>query len=95
MDGSSREVSIRPLSVLYVGTGGYSYANYRGFTHGLWMGPSWMDGFTVDISKPEVIREITYVDKLMCEIDCDGQIGYDMTELIVLGKYPKYGFQGY
>jgi len=56
------------------------------------MSPSWMDGFTLDITNPEVTRKITYVDKLMCQIDCDGQIGYDMTELIVLGKHPKYGF---
>ena len=95
VDGSTRKVSIRPLGVVYIGTGGYSYANYRGFTHGLWMGPSWMDGFTLDISAPEVMREITFLDELICELECDGQIGYGMTEVMVIGKYPKYGFQGY
>ncbi len=95
IDGSTREVSIRPLGVIYVGPGGYSYANYRGFTHGLWMGPSWMDGFTLDIAAPDVIREITYLDELVCELTCDNQIGYGMTEIMTLGKYLKYGFQGF
>jgi len=95
VDGLTRKVSIRPLGVIYIGTGGYSYANYRGFTHGLWMGPSWMDGFTLDISNPEVIREITQLDELICQVECDGQVGYGMVEVMLIGKYPKYGYQGY
>ena len=95
VDGSSKKVSLRPLGAVYLGPGGYSYANYRGFIHGLWMGPSWMDGFTLNIADPEVIREITYLDELVCELKCDGQTGYGMTEVMVIGKYPKYGFQGY
>lgn len=94
-DGSTREVTIRPLGVIYIGTGGYSYANYRGFTHGRWMGPSWIDGFTLDITDPKVIREATYLDELACELRCGDEIGYGMTELTVIGKYPKYGFQGW
>jgi len=42
-----------------------------------------------------VLREITYLEELVCELKCDGQIGYGMTEVMVIGKYPKYGFQGY
>ncbi len=95
MDGSRKEVSIRPLGVIYIGTGGYSYANYRGFTHGLWMGQSWMDGFTLDISDPNVVLERTYLDELICELRCGDEIGYGMTEVVVVGKYPKYGYQDY
>ncbi|MBM3132977.1 MAG: hypothetical protein FJZ95_08110 [Chloroflexi bacterium] len=94
-DGSVKEVTIRPLGVIYIGTGGYSYANYRGFTHGRWMGSSWMDGFTLDITDPNVIREATYLDELACELSCGDEIGYGMTEMTVIGKYPKYGYQGW
>lgn len=94
-DGSKREAVIRPLGVIYIGTGGYSYRNYRGFTHGLWMGPSWMDGFALDITDPEVIRDITYLDELACEVRCGDDVGYGLTELTVIGKYPKYGYQGF
>lgn len=94
-DGSVTEVELRPLGVIYIGTGGYSYANYRGFTHGLWMGSSWMDGFTLDITDPNVIKEITYLDELVCELRSGDEIGYGMTELVVVGKYPKYGYEGF
>jgi len=94
-DGSSKVARIRPLGVLYVGAGGYSYANYRGFTHGMWMGPSWMDGFSLDLTNPDVLREITYLDELVCEVRCGDEVGYGLTEVAVIGKYPKYGFEGF
>ncbi len=94
-DGSQKDVSIRPLGVLYIGTGGYSPANFRGYTHGLWMGPSWMDGFKLDITDPKIIQESTYLDELVCELRCNDEIGYGMTEAVVVGKYPKYGYEGF
>ncbi len=94
-DGSERVVSLEPLGIVYIGVGGYSPGNYRGFIHGVWKGPSWMDGFTLDISDPKVIREISYLDEIVCRLECGGEVGYGMTELIVMGKYPKYGFQGW
>jgi hypothetical protein len=95
VDGSKKQVTIRPLGVIYIGTGGYSYRNYRGFTHGMWMGPSWMDGFELDITNPEVRQEITYLDELACEVRCGDEVGYGLTEVSVMGKYPKYGFEGF
>lgn len=94
-DGSKKEVLIKPLGAIYIGTGGYSYANYRGFTHGLWMGPSWIDGFKLDLTNPDVLREITYLDELVCEVRCGNEVGYGLTEAIVIGKYPKYGYEGF
>ena len=95
VDGSKKEVSFTPLGIVYIGTGGYSYANYRGFTHGLWMGPSWMDGFTLDITDPEVIQGASFLDEMSCKLTCNGEVGYGFTEVSVFGKYPKYGFEGY
>ena len=95
VDGSTKEVSFKPLGFVYLGPGGYSYANYRGFTHGMWMGQSWMDGFTLDISDPEVIKEISYLDELVSELRCGDEIGYGLTEATVVGRNVKYGFEGF
>jgi len=95
VDGSTKKVSFSPLGIVYLGPGGYSYANYRGFTHGMWMGESWMDGFALDISDPEVIKEISYLDELVCELRCGDEIGHGMTEATVVGRNVKYGFEGF
>jgi hypothetical protein len=54
-----------------------------------------MDGFTLDISDPEVIKEISYLDELVCELRCGDEIGHGMTEATVVGKNVKYGFEGF
>ena len=94
IDGSTREVTIRPISICYQAPGGYGLP-YKGFIHGLWMGSSWMDGYRLDITDPNVMREIWgYVD-YGSEFRCGTDVGYGTTELMVVGKYPKYGYQGY
>jgi len=93
-DGTTKEVSIRPISICYQAPGGYG-GYYKGFIHGLWMGPYWIDGYKLDVTDPEVMREIWgYVD-YGSEFRCGDEVGYGTTELMVVGKYPRYGYQGY
>jgi len=94
-EGENFEVSLRPLSACYIGTGGYSRRGYRGFIHGLWMGSYYIDGFKLDLTNPEVAREASYLEDLMCELRCGDEVGYGMFEVNVSGKFPKYGFEGY
>jgi hypothetical protein len=94
IDGSSREVSIRPITICYQAPGGYG-GQYKGFIHGLWMGSDWIDGYKFDLTDPEVMREIWgYVD-YGSEFRYGDQVGYGTTELMVVGKYPRYGYHGY
>lgn len=94
IDGTTKEVSIRPLTICYQAPGGYGW-QYKGFIHGLWMGPQWIDGYKLDVTDAEVMSEIWgYVD-YGSEFRCGADLGYGTTELIVVGKYPKYGYQGY
>lgn len=94
IDGTRKEVTIRPISICYQAPGGYGWM-YKGFIHGTWMGPSWKDGYKLDVTDPEVMREIWgYVD-YGSEFRCDGAVGYGTTEIILVGKYPKYGYQSY
>jgi hypothetical protein len=92
-DGSKREISARALSPCYLKAGGMF--GYRDFTHGLWMGPSFLDGFTLDLTKPEVLHDVSFIDDVSCELSCDGERGFGIVELVVIGKYPKYGYEGY
>lgn len=94
LDGTSREVNIKPSSICYQAPGGYG-GLYKGFIHGLWMGPQWMDGYRLDVTDPEVMREIWGYCDYGSEFTCGGQVGYGTTELMVVGKYPRYGYEGY
>jgi hypothetical protein len=94
IDGTTKEVSIRPTTICYQAPGGYGGC-YKGFIHGLWMGPQWMDGYKLDLKDPEVLREIWGYCDYGSEFRCGDEIGYGTTELMVVGKYPKYGYQSY
>jgi hypothetical protein len=89
-DGSSRELSFRPLSVNYIKAGGYF--GFRGFTHGEWLGEYFMDSVELDLTDPEVIQELSFLDDVMCEIRCNDEIGYGIVEMVVVGRYPRYGY---
>lgn len=92
-DGTRRELSFRPLSVCYLKAGGYF--GFRGFTHGLWMGSDFLDGMQLELTDSNVIREVSFLDDVMCEVRCGDQVGYGIVEMVVIGKFPKYGYEGY
>jgi len=94
IDGSEREVSIRPTSICYQAPGGYG-GQYKGFIHGIWMGERWMDGYRFDLGDPKVKGEIWGYCDYGSEFRCGDEIGHGTTELMVVGKYPKYGYEGY
>ena len=94
VDGTRKEVSIRPITICYQAPGGYG-GQYKGFIHGLWMGPNWMDGYRLDVTDPEVMKEIWGYCDYGSEFVCGADVGYGTTELMVVGKYPRYGYQGY
>ena len=94
IDGTTKEVVIQPISICYQSPGGYG-GLYKGFIHGLWMGPQWMDGYKLNVTSPELMKEIWGYCDYGSEFQCDGQTGYGTTELMVVGKYPQYGYEGY
>ena len=54
-----------------------------------------MDGYKLDLTDPKVMDEVWgYVD-YGSEFSCSDEVGYGTTELMVVGRYPKYGYQGY
>jgi len=92
-DGSRFDISARPLNACYLKAGGMF--GFRNFTHGLWMGPSFLDGHKLDATDPNVLADLHFIEDVACELRCDNEIGYGIIELVIIGKYPKYGYQGY
>jgi len=92
-DRSELEVLVNPKSVCYLRPGGYF--GYEGFTHGLWMGPYFIDGLKLDLTDQNVERDISYLDDRMCEMRCGNDVGYGIIEMVIVGKYLKYGYKGY
>ena len=89
-DGSNMEVTMHPLSTVFLKCGGYF--GFRGFAHGLWLGPSFIDGLRLDITNPDTVNEASFLDDVMCELRCGDDVGYGIVELVIPGSYPKYGF---
>jgi hypothetical protein len=92
-EGPPIELSIKPLSTCHIRAGGYF--GFRGFTHGLWMGQSYCDGFKLDLADAQTFKEVSFLEDFMCEMRCGNEIGYGIVELVLIGKYPKYGYQSY
>lgn len=89
-DGRVIELAMREIHCMYLRGGGY--VGHKGFTHGLWMGPSWSDGETFDLSGDQGRNEFHGLDDTVCEYRCGGEVGYGIIENMILPPYPRYGF---
>jgi hypothetical protein len=92
-DGARTEVSVKPLNYVCLKPGGY--LPYNGWAHGQWMGSGWMEGFKLNLTDKKILEEASWLDTTSCELRCDNEIGYGVIEVVIAGKYPKYGFEGY
>ncbi len=90
-DGSKTELSgVRPITHVYFRPGGYF--PYKNFSHGLYMGPDWIDGEKIDTSDSKTAAELyTPADEDMCECRCGNEVGYGIVYIGILGQHPKYG----
>ncbi len=92
-DSSKIDITIHPLSACYLQAGGYF--GYEGFTHGLWLGENYLDGLKLDLTDPGEIKKLSFLDDVVCKATCGDRTGYGIVELVVIGRYPKYGYTGY
>lgn len=91
VDGSRREVTMRALSRVFLMCGGY-VMGFRGFTHGLWLGPSFIDGVKLDMTDINEVNEASFIDDVMCEFSCGDDVGYGIVKVVIPMSYPKHGF---
>lgn len=90
-DGRRREVALTPLRRAYL-RGGTGYGGPDPWRHGKYMGASWSDSVSYDLTDNAVTATIgpTHV---LCHMQLDsGEIGYGTFETQVFGAYPRYGF---
>ena len=41
------------------------------------------------------MAELYFIEDMACEVRCGNEVGYRIVELVLIGKYPKYGYQGH
>jgi hypothetical protein len=88
-DGHKVEISIRFLGSADFGlTTGHKLN--KGFIHGRWMGPSWIDGEKLDLTDSAVRKQIHVSHEMAVECRCGDKIGYGQLELVGWGKH-RYG----
>jgi len=87
-DGSKKEISLQAVGAVNLSRAGYGA--FEGFIHGIWLGESFLDGVKLDLTDPNIAGELFW--NTDCKFKCGNQVGYGVVELLVVGKYPKYGF---
>jgi len=92
-DGAEIEITLRPQNYCCLKAAGYF--GHNGFVHGQWMGPSWSDGYKLDLTDPAVLSDVSFFDNTSCELRCGDETGYGVFEVVNIGKYPRYGYEGY
>ena len=90
-DGRRRHVRLTPLRRAYL-RAGTGYGGPDPWRHGKYMGESWVDSVSYDLTDEMLTAQIgpTHV---LCRMEMDdGRIGYGTYETQVYGAYPRYGF---
>lgn len=88
VDGSRREVHVRPISIIYLQAAGYW--PFKGFRLGRWMGPEWIDGEKFDITNPADMKDVSEAPTFIVECRSGGQTGVGMIQFGIYGKHAKY-----
>lgn len=90
-NGERRTVTLEPLTRAYL-RGGTGYGGPDTWRHGKYMGESWVDSITFDLSDEEVTKIIGPTHVVCKMVRDDGEVGYGTFETQVYGAYPRYGF---
>ena len=92
-DGSSRTITVKALHDFWPGLAGYD--NFRGYASGMWKGETWSDSFSVDLSDAEQMRQVGMLTETFAEFRDGDRVGYGLVEMVFMGAYPRYGYQGW
>ena len=81
-------ISFNVITAIFIHAAGYW--PYKGFKLGAWMGEKWMDVEKVDISNPEVFRQMEEAPLFMVECQCGDEKGTGMIQFGVHGNHYMY-----
>ena len=90
-DGTRRHVGLTPLCRAYL-RAGTGYGGPDPWRHGKYMGESWVDSVSYDLTD-EALTAMIGPTHVLCRMDMDdGRVGFGTFETQVYGAYPRYGF---
>jgi hypothetical protein len=89
--GAERELSLTPLSLLYMAGAGYAYQSDL-WRHGQYHGELAVEGEIWDLGDSALRAKLAGQTETACRVEMDGQVGYGIFEFILFGLYQPYGF---
>jgi hypothetical protein len=92
-DRTTDTIDVTPVCDFWPGLAGYD--EYRGYASGMWRGPSFSDGFTVDLTDVNEIKPASMLSETLCEVRMGDKVGHGLVEMVFLGAYPRYGYTGW
>ena len=54
---------------------------YKGFCHGKWMEPYWIDGLKLDLTDRKVVEDLIGLEETFVKARCGDEVGYGNLEL--------------
>ena len=88
-DGGRRRITLDPQPGRFFLKGG-GYGGHQGWNHGDDMGREHSDHYVWDLSDPETRRQVRQLGDHFTRVECDGAVGWGMSEYGVAKGYPKY-----
>jgi len=92
-DRSRSTIEVQPMTDFWPGLAGYDH--YNGYASGYYRGDDFLDGFTVNTNDAEALAPVRMLSETLCEVRMDGKVGYGLVEMVFMGAYPRYGYQGW
>ncbi|WP_194837033.1 hypothetical protein [Nocardia sp. XZ_19_369] len=92
-DRTSTTLEVQPSCRFWPGLAGYN--EYRGYASGMWRGPAFSDGFTVDLTDLDQIGPVSLLSETLCTVRMGDQVGHGLVEMVCVGSYPRYGYTGW
>ncbi len=88
-DGGRRRITLDPQPGRFFLKGG-GYGGHKGWNHGDDRGREHADHYVWDLSDPETRRQARQLGDHFTRVECDGAVGWGMSEYGVAKGYPKY-----
>ncbi|MFI9407837.1 hypothetical protein [Nocardia sp. NPDC052316] len=92
-DRTSTTLEVQPTCRFWPGLAGYN--EYRGYASGMWRGPAFSDGFTVDLTDLDQIGPVSLLSETLCTVRMGDRVGHGLVEMVCVGNYPRYGYTGW
>jgi hypothetical protein len=91
--GAAERYTVEPIANFWPGLAGYDA--YGGYSSGMWRGRSFGDGFAADVTDPEVLRQVSMLSETLVEVRHGDRVGHGLVEMVFMGAYPRYGYDGW